>query len=248
MPHGRVFGGQLLAQSLLAAAATVGPSYVLHSMHAYFLRGGMLEEPVEYSVERLHDGRAFARRSVLAVQGDQQIYSMLASFHVAGVGSDFQRELEEAVPEPESLAPSRPDSADEEVVRWLQDRLFEFRAVPTRPGSSVPGGVWTRCVERLPDNPLLHMALLAFAADYALLQPIFQAAGVGEHQVFDLGLASLDHSAWWHRAARVDEWVYFAQAPMSVQGGRGLAMARAYDRSGLLVATMAQEGVLRQSA
>ena len=212
-PGGRVFGGQVLAQSVVAAQRTIGAERAVHSLHAYFLRAGDSSEPITFSVERLRDGRSFSARRVHALQFGRPILSMIASFQTAATGLDHQIPMP-AVPDPETL-PSieeRYAGIDTEVARyWVRHRPMDLRHVqqPIYLESAEPANeqaVWMRAVAPLPDDPALHAAVLAYASDYPLLEPVLRAHG---RSWSDPGIkaASLDHAMWWHRPARADEWL-----------------------------------------
>ncbi|MCM3657096.1 acyl-CoA thioesterase II [Agromyces mediolanus] len=253
MPLGRVFGGQVLAQSLMAAMHTVEPERIIHSMHGYFLRPGDVEHPITFSVDRLHDGRSFSTRRTHAFQNGEPILSLIASFQTRDEGLEHQLAMPEDLPDPESL-PSTADvlgTVDHDVARyWASERAFDMRHVPSPiylevAGERVPRqAVWMRAFGRLPDDPNQHRAALAYASDYSILEPILRAHGAA-WTTPGLKIASLDHAMWWHRDARVDEWLLFTQESPSAAGGRGLSLGRIYTRDGVLVASVAQEGMVR---
>ncbi|MGI9824107.1 acyl-CoA thioesterase [Agromyces sp. Marseille-Q5079] len=256
MPLGRVFGGQVLAQSLIAAMHTVDDERVLHSMHGYFLRPGDVDHPITFSVDRLHDGRSFSTRRTHAYQKGEPILSLIASFQTADEGVEHQLDMPSDLPDPESL-PSTADligHLDHAMAQfWANARAFDVRHVPSPIYLSVEGdrvprqAVWMRAVGRLPDDPKQHRAALAYASDYSILEPVLRAHGV-PWATRGLRVASLDHAMWWHRDARVDEWLLYVQESPAAQGGRGLAIGRIYTRDGLLVASVAQEGMVRVPA
>ncbi|GAA2461006.1 acyl-CoA thioesterase [Agromyces soli] len=253
MPLGRVFGGQVLAQSLMAAMHTVEPERVIHSMHGYFLRPGDVEHPITFSVDRLHDGRSFSTRRTHAFQNGEPILSLIASFQTRDEGLEHQLAMPADLPDPEGL-PSTADvlgTVDHDVARyWASERAFDMRHVPSPiylevEGERVPRqAVWMRAFGRLPDDPNQHRAALAYASDYSILEPILRAHGVA-WTTPGLKIASLDHAMWWHRDARVDEWLLYTQESPSAAGGRGLSLGRIYTRDGMLVASVAQEGMVR---
>ncbi|WP_210506150.1 acyl-CoA thioesterase II [Naasia sp. SYSU D00057] len=252
-PNGRVFGGQVLAQSLLAAVRTLAEDRIVHSMHAYFLRPGDVQHPITFSVDRIHDGRSFSTRRTQAYQQGLPILSMIASFQVEDVGLEHATPMPEGLPEPESL-PSAAEvlgAIEHPIARhWALSRPFDMRHVPSPVYVRVEGervahqAVWFRTIGPMPDEPNLHRAALAYASDYTILEPIQRRHGV-PWTTPGLKMASLDHAMWWHRFARVDEWLLYVQESPSAQGGRGLSQGRIYDRSGLLVASVAQEGMIR---
>ncbi|WP_353828373.1 acyl-CoA thioesterase [Agromyces sp. SYSU T0242] len=253
MPLGRVFGGQVLAQSIIAATNTVPDDRPLHSMHGYFLRPGDVEHPITFSVDRIHDGRSFSTRRTQAFQHGEPILSLIASFQTEDAGLEHQLEMPDDLPDPEGL-PSTADvlgHLDHDVARyWSSERAFDVRHIPSPVYLSVEGervpkqAVWMRAYGRLPDDPRLHRAALAYASDYSILEPVLRAHGVA-WATPGLKVASLDHAMWWHRDARVDEWLLFTMDSPSASGGRGLSLGRIYTRDGMLVASVAQEGMVR---
>jgi acyl-CoA thioesterase II len=253
MPLGRVFGGQVMAQSLTAAIRTIDEDRVVHSMHAYFLRPGDVSLPITFSVDRVHDGRSFSTRRTQAYQAGAPILSMIASFQTADDGFDHQLDMPEGLPEPESLSP------DEEALKhvdhpvaqhWATGRPFDMRHISSPIYFTVAGervahqAIWMKATGPLPDDPNLHRAALAYASDYSLLEPIFRRHGV-TWGMPGLKVASLDHAMWWHRFGRVDEWMLYVQESPNAIGGRGLALGRIYRRDGALMASVAQEGMVR---
>ncbi|MFB9309544.1 acyl-CoA thioesterase-2 [Agromyces hippuratus] len=253
MPLGRVFGGQVLAQSLIAAMRTVADDRTIHSMHGYFLRPGDVAHPITFSVDRLHDGRSFSTRRTHAFQNGVPILSLIASFQTEDDGVSHQVEMPTDLPDPETL-PSTADvlgAFDHDIARyWSNERAFDVRHVPSPvylrvEGERVPRqAVWMKAFGRLPDDLNMHRAALAYASDYSILEPILRAHGVA-WATPGLKVASLDHAMWWHRDARVDEWLLYTQDSPSASGGRGLSLGRIYTRDGELVASVAQEGMVR---
>ncbi|SIN73135.1 acyl-CoA thioesterase [Agromyces cerinus] len=253
MPLGRVFGGQVLAQSLIAAMRTVADDRTIHSMHGYFLRPGDVAHPITFSVDRLHDGRSFSTRRTHAFQNGVPILSLIASFQTEDDGVSHQVEMPTDLPDPETL-PSTADvlgAFDHDIARyWSNERAFDVRHIPspvylTVEGERVPRqAVWMKAFGRLPDDLNMHRAALAYASDYSILEPILRAHGVA-WATPGLKVASLDHAMWWHRDARVDEWLLYTQDSPSASGGRGLSLGRIYTREGVLVASVAQEGMVR---
>jgi acyl-CoA thioesterase II len=253
---GRLFGGQVIAQALMAAARTV-EGRLPHSLHAYFLKTGRHDVPVEFEVHRVREGRAFATRRVLALQDGEAILNLASSFQREEPGDEHQWPMPE-VPPPESLRSAhdqvrdslrgRPP-ADAQGRIWL-DRPPPVDWRPVHPPSfllSRPGEphqeIWFRFPPVSSDDPLLHRVLLAYASDLALLDVIARS------HAFEPGramLASLDHALWFQRSARVDEWLLFLQESPSAGGSRGLARGMIYTRSGALVANVAQEGLMRR--
>ncbi|MCR6689538.1 acyl-CoA thioesterase II [Cellulomonas sp.] len=252
-PSGRVFGGQVLAQALLAAGATVEPDRLPHSLHGYFLRAGVIDEPITFAVERLRDGRSFTARRTHALQGGAPILSMIASFQAEQEGLAYADEMPHDVPAPEDLRSAFDvlGPIDHPVAKfWTQEAAFDVRHVEgplyLGPAAERTGRqmVWFKALSPLPDDGLLHRALLAYACDQVMLEPVLRRSG--ESWVSrGMSIASLDHAMWWHRDVRVDEWLLYVQSTPSAQGGRGLGAARVFTRSGELVASIAQEGMIR---
>ncbi|WP_382304226.1 acyl-CoA thioesterase [Herbiconiux sp. UC225_62] len=253
MPNGRVFGGQVLAQSVIAAVRTVDPSRVVHSLHGYFLRPGDAALPITFAVDRIHDGRSFSTRRTQAYQNGVPILSAIFSFQTEDAGIEHQVEMPTDLPEPEDL-PSAAEvlsKIDHPIARtWARERAFDMRHIPSAIYLSVEGervahqAVWIKALGRLPDDPNLHRAALAYASDYAILEPVMRRHGIAWGRP-DLKMASLDHAMWWHRFARADEWLLYTQNSPSAGGGRGFALGSIYDRGGRLIASVAQEGMLR---
>lgn len=252
MPHGRVYGGQVLAQSIVAAQRTVEPERTAHSLHGYFLRPGDAEMPITFSVDRIHDGRSFSTRRTQAFQNGVPIFSMIASFEIESPGLEHQVPMPEGLPDPESLEPAGPSA---EVVVSLDrhdawDRPVEHRHIPTEAYGTQPEetvlrhAVWMRTPRRLPDDPALHRAALVYMTDMSIQETVLRAHGVS-WTTPGLKLASLDHAMWWHRDGRVDEWVLYVQESPSARGGRGLTQGRIYSRDGVLLASVAQEIMVR---
>ena len=252
MPHGRVFGGQVLAQSLVAASRTVSDRQV-HSLHGYFLRPGDINLPIRYSVDRLRDGRSFSTRRVQAYQKEEPIFSMIASFQVHDPGLEHQDEFPVDIPDPETL-PSAADLMGDNphpvAQYWSKARPFDMRHVPSPIYFKVEGepvahqAVWIRSLGPMPDSQELHTAALAYASDYSILESIYRRHGIAWSHP-GLKSASLDHAMWFHRPARVDQWMLYVQESPSAQGGRGLALGRIFSSTGELLATVAQEGMVR---
>ena len=254
MPHGRIFGGQVLAQSIVAAQRTVDDDRIVHSMHGYFLRAGDASTGLTLSVDRIHDGRSFSTRRAQAYQDGKPIFSMISSFQIPGPGLEHQEQMPSGIPSPESL----PDAL--EVLAGLaggdaRAAFFTEHPIETRyvqsplyvsvDGEHVPyNAVWVRIRRTMPDAPLLHRAALAFLSDHTIQDAVLRAHGV-PWATPGLKVASLDHAMWWHRDARADEWLLYVQESPSARGGRGLATGRLYHRDGELVASVAQELMVR---
>jgi acyl-CoA thioesterase-2 len=253
MPTGRVFGGQQLGQALVAASNTVEPDRFIHSMHGYFLRSGDMDLPITYSVDRIRDGRSFSTRRVQSYQNGEPLFSSIYSFQIAEKGLEHQDSLPEGIPEPESL-PKLIDLVsgmdDPSAQYWAKARPFDMRHIEKSIYFYVEGehvahqAIWFRTIDTLPDDQVLHNAALAYASDYSLLEPIYRRHGlVWSHP--GLMAASLDHAMWFHRPARVDEWLLYVQDSPNARGARGLSLGKIFNRQGELVATVAQEGIVR---
>ncbi|MEN9957691.1 MAG: hypothetical protein RIR46_1299 [Actinomycetota bacterium] len=253
MPHGRVYGGQVLAQSLVAATRTVESARVAHSLHGYFLRAGDITLPITFSVDRLRDGRSFSTRRVQAYQNGEPIFSMIASFQDVDPGLEHFEAMPSDITPPEQL-PSAADLMGDNphpvAQYWSKARPFDLRHVEKPIYFSVEGekvakqAVWLKALGELPDDANLHQAALAYLSDYTILESIYRRHGIAWSHP-GLKSASLDHAMWFHRPVKVDEWLLYVQNSPSAQGGRGLALGHIYTRDGLLVATVAQEGMVR---
>ena len=253
----RVYGGQVLAQALVAAARTVerdtDDGRRCHSLHAYFLLPGDVGAPIVYDVETLRDGGSFSTRRVTAIQHGRPIFNASLSFHRDEVGPEHQTAPAPEAPAPETLA-AEPALAERfavpEPVRTIltRDRPIDFRPVdPADPFAGVPreahAATWLRAAGDLPDDPVVHQALFAYASDWGLLGTVTQPHG---RSVFDgtIQAASLDHTVWFHRPFRADAWLLYAMEAPTAHGARGFARGAAYS-DGVLVASTAQEGLVR---
>jgi len=255
MPHGRIYGGQVLAQSLVAATKTIDTEGIrnIHSLHGYFLRPGDIELPIIFSVDRLRDGRSFSTRRVQAFQNELPIFSMIASFQDTDPGLDHQDDFPQNIPDPESLPTAAELLGESEhpvVQYWAKARPFDLRHVTAPIFFKVEGehvahqAVWIKSLGELPDDQNIHRAAIAYASDYTILESIYRRHGIAwAHR--GLKSASLDHAMWFHRDGRADEWMLYVQESPSAQGGRGLSLGRLFNRQGQLLATVAQEGMVR---
>jgi acyl-CoA thioesterase-2 len=252
--HGRLFGGQVAAQALVAAGRTID-GLPAHSLHAYFLRPGDPATPVVYTVDRIRDGRSFATRRVVGQQRGKAIFNMSVSFHAPEQSYEHQDVMPDAPP-------------PEDVPTWLErvnavwdklppqmkevapsDRPIDVRhvQVPTYLGGEPehgPSQVWIRAEGDVPDDPFVHQCLLAYATDISLLDNILRPHG----RLGKLGpmmVASIDHAVWFHRPMRIDEWLLYHQDSPAAFGARGFARGELYTRDGVLVASVAQEGLMR---
>ncbi len=254
----RVFGGQVICQALIAASRTVDPARPAHSLHAYFLRPGDPSAPIVYDVDRIRDGKSFTTRRVVAIQHGEPTFSMSVSFHGDEPGLVHQTKMP-AVPPPEAL-PDRAamragltEHAPLHVVRFLSDEQpIEFRFLdPARLAGRDPlepaQGLWLRTAGPLPDDPAVHRCALAFASDLTLLDTALFPHG---RTVLDSDLqsASLDHAMWFHRPFRADDWLLYVQESTVAAGARGFSRGQVFSRDGALVASVAQEGLIRVRA
>ncbi|MSR09111.1 MAG: acyl-CoA thioesterase II [Gammaproteobacteria bacterium] len=250
----QVFGGQVLGQALAAASRTVDGRTV-HSLHAYFLKRGDVQAPIIYEVDRARDGGTFSNRRVVAIQHGEQIFNMAASFQVAESGLEHQVAMPQ-VPQPDSLKDletlAREFSGElparmQRFLRW--ERPFFVRPVDPqqflfRDSLAPVKQLWMKTADGIPPDSFLHQALLAYMSDYELIGTATLPHGL--HATRDgLQLASLDHAMWFHRPVRVDEWLLFALDSPAAAGGRGLARGSVFTADGKLVATLAQEGLIR---
>ena len=253
---GSVFGGQALAQSLVAAQRTLDSAdRVAHSMHGYFILPGDVDAPIVYEVDRLRDGSSFTTRRIIAIQHGRAIFNMAASFQTPEPGDTHQTSMPD-VPPPDALA------SDMQLLEQIADRIpqhlhsfyteerpIEVRRAdpvdPFNPTSSSPvNHMWIRTRGTLPDTPLLHQAIFAYMSDYGLLSTALRPHGRSFLQP-NLQLASLDHAMWFHRPFRMDEWLlYSAESPVA-HGARGFVRGQVFTQDGTLVASVAQEGLMR---
>ncbi len=250
----QVFGGQVLGQALSAAQNTVDDR-VAHSLHAYFLRRGDMTAPIIYEVERARDGGSFSTRRVVAIQHGRPILNLAASFQNPEPGLEHQFEMPD-VPGPEGIKDLTDVAKDmlhhipAKMRRFLTDgRPFEFRHVETvnfERSEKLPPKrhVWIRAVDALPDNPVLHQNLLTYVSDYELLGTATMPHGLSFMRD-SVMMASLDHALWFHREVKMDEWLLYAMDSPSACGARGLSRGQVFTQDGMLVASTAQEGLMR---
>ena len=251
----RVFGGQVIGQALVAATRTV-EGLPPHSMHAYFLLAGDPKVPIVYNVDRIRDGKSFTTRNVVAIQHGRAIFSMSVSFHADESGLDHQVPMPD-VPKPDAL----PSDAEikEHILPQLPEAVRRYyereRPIELRPveysryiGKKPEDGrfnVWMRTTGQLPDDPAIHRCVLAYSSDLALLDT---ALIPHQRSVFDRNImaASLDHALWIHRPFRADQWLLYTQDSPNLHGARGFARGLIFAADGTLVASVAQEGLLRE--
>ncbi len=254
---GAVFGGQVLGQALSAAVQTVAPERHVHSLHAYFLRSGDVKRPIVYDVDRSRDGGSFSTRRVVAIQGGQPIFNMAASFQLDEVGFTHQDPMPHAPP-PESLPTEqeRFEAYASKVPPFLREQAVAERPIELRPCDpqddplrppprEARRSLWLKTIARLPDDPALHRYLLAYASDYSLVTTSLLPHGT-TWLTPGMQVASLDHAMWFHQPFRVDDWLLHVMDGEVAHGGRGLVRGRIFTRDGRLVASTAQEGLIRQ--
>lgn len=256
---GRVFGGQVFAQALVAARRTVPPERDAHSVHGYFLREGDFRAPIVYFVDRPRDGRSFTSRRVTAIQHGEAIFHLSASFHIDEPGLDHQAVMPD-VPSPDSLPSelelirARADQIAEPLRSIVtQERPLDIRPItPADPYArpekrslvTAQRQLWFRLAERIPDTPMLHQAVLAYASDYGFLPTALLPHGIAFRDP-TLFIASLDHTVWFHRPFRADEWLLYVSDSPSAFGARGFVRGQVFTQDGTMVASMAQEGLIR---
>ena len=250
----RVFGGQVIGQALVAACRTV-EGRPPHSMHAYFLLPGDPKVPIIYEVERIRDGKSFTTRQVKAIQHGHPIFSTAGSFHADEAGLTHQAPMPD-VPGPEklpseaevrkSILPTMPDPVRRyyERERPIELRPVEFERYLGKKFDDARFNVWIRATGRLPEDPAIHRCVLAYASDMTLLDSSLVPHG---HSVFEKEImaASLDHALWIHRPFRADEWLLYAQDSPNMGGGRGFSRGLIFTEGGKLIASVAQEGLVR---
>ena len=253
--YGNVYGGQVLGQALSAAYQTVPPERRAHSLHAYFLRSGDVSRPIVYNVDCIRDGRSFTTRRVVAVQKGQAIFNMAASFQIDEPGFEHQ-DPPPSVPGPEGLV-SEMELANriaDQIPAPIRQKLLYRRPIEVRPVNPMNPFApekraavryhWIKAIDRLPDDPAVHQCLLAYASDYGLVVTSLYPHGQSFWQPA-MHVASLDHVMWFHRDFRMDEWLLYAMQSPNASKARGLGLGKVYNRAGILVASAAQEGLIR---
>ena len=253
-PWGRVFGGQVLAQSIHAARVTVPEDRIVHSMHGYFILGGDPNQPIIYNVDRIRDGRSFTTRRVVAIQKGRAIFNMSASFQIKEKGFSHQIPMPD-VPPPEAVETDKEwiepykKQLPEMYKRYQIDRPIEFRPVekfnPINPKKERPfRHIWIKANGPISDDPLLQREILAYACDYNLM-----ATSLLPHRdrfkIQDMQMASLDHAMWFHGDVKVDEWLLYALDGPSASNSRGFSRGSFFNQRGELVASVVQEGLIR---
>jgi len=239
----RTFGGLVAGQAMVAAVKTVDPMFAVHSLHAYFLGPGTPDQPIAFEIDRIREGRSFVARRVTGVQGSRAIFSMAASFHVSEAGPEHQLRRPDT-PSPEELDPEW--TARKGLAQFLRDEWpdWDLRPVPRKQTPAVDGTprqqVWFRYRGHLPEDPLFHVCALTYMSDLTLL-----SAAVEPSRPERVELASLDHALWFQRPFRADDWLLYDQASPSATAGRALTQGRIFTRTGALVASVTQEGLMR---
>ena len=252
----RVFGGQTIAQALVAAQRTVNPDRHVHSLHGYFMRPGDTKVPIIYEVDRIRDGGSFTTRRVVAIQHGHAIFSLEASFQVEEQGLEHQVPMPLNVPAPDTLMTQQEligkfgDAVPEGIKRyWERDRPIDMKPVmlkhyTSREKLAPEQNIWIRTAGPVPADRATQAAVLAYLSDMTLLDTSTFAHG---RAVFDpdIQAASLDHAMWFHRPHRLDDWILYTQDSPSSQGSRGFTRGALYGRDGTLIASVAQEGLIR---
>lgn len=254
----RVFGGQVIAQALIAAQRTVNGDRLVHSLHSYFMRPGDPLVPIVYQVERIRDGASFCTRRVVAIQHGKAIFSMSASFQIIEDGFDHQIRMPDVTPPEKLMSEEQMQAAflakAPVSIRkyWSNKRPVEIRPVSlthyiSKEKLEPQQDIWVRAVGDVPEDPRLQSAILAYLSDMTLLDTSLYAHGT---TIFDpaIQVASLDHAMWFHRPCRLDDWLLYTQDSPSASGARGLTRGSIFTRQGELVASVAQEGLIRKRA
>lgn len=250
-PGGRLFGGQVLAQCVMATSATVASERPIHSLHGYFLRPGHDDVELILGVEDLRDGGSFTTRRVQAYQNGEPILSAIASFQLTQPGLEHQDAMPD-VPGPDDLPSldSLVSAGDARIEGWVLKRPFEIRPLDPELQSGFHGErqprqrFWLRAITHFSSDPVRNAAAAAYASDYSLLEPVLRVHGLS-YADRRLRVASLDHAMWWHGPIDLNDWILFDLASPAAENGRGLGTGRIFDRSGKLLATVAQQGMVR---
>ncbi len=255
---GNLFGGQVLGQALSAAYETVPAQRFVHSLHAYFLRPGNARKPIIYNVDCIRDGKSFTTRRVTAVQKGRAILNMAASFQVDEPGFEHQVPAPQA-PGPEGIPSDSERAAKvaDQIPEAIRDKILCRKPIEIRPVNPVnPFApekreplryVWLKAIGRLPDDPVMHQCMLAYASDFGLVLTALYPHGHSFWQPH-MQVASLDHAMWFHRDCRLDDWLLYVMKSPNAGKARGLSNGRIYTRDGILVASVSQEGLIRHRA
>lgn len=251
----RVFGGQVAGQALVAASRSADPEFELHSLHSYFLRPGDTRVPIIYQVQRIRDGRSFETRRVVAMQHGREIYSQTTSFQKPEDGYEHSDLMPEVAAPDQGLALADLAAArsEEELRHWqhewagldMRHMGMSGRGLEVNPDTPAQARLWVRVDGELPEDPVIQKAAFTYASDLTLIGATLVPHGIHINSP-KLQPASLDHTIWFHRPLRADDWWLYDQFSPSASGGRGLALARVFSQSGELVATVAQEGLIRR--
>ncbi|NKI27032.1 acyl-CoA thioesterase II [Arenibacter sp. 6A1] len=256
-PWGRVFGGQVLGQSLYAAYQTVAKDRIAHSMHGYFILGGDLDIPITYEVDNIRDGNSFTTRRVVAKQNGKAIFNMSASFQVAEEGPDHQINMPNVL-NPDQLMTSmeqilamkNTDPETYEIIKSTHPKIFEFKPTDRLTYKLVKNGpplnhMWMRTTQPIKASLPLQQQILAYASDYNILMTasLPHREQLSPSRTF---YASLDHAIWFHRDFKIDDWLLYAMDSPSASNARGFSRGSIFDKNGVLVASVAQEGLMRQ--
>ncbi|MYM19586.1 acyl-CoA thioesterase II [Brevibacterium sp. 5221] len=252
-PGGRLFGGQVLSQCVMATSATVDDDRPIHSFHGYFLRAGHDDVELLLGVEDLRDGGSFTTRRVQAYQDGTPIFSGIASFQLRQSGLEHHDEMPAGVPRPEDVAPLQDmlaASDNPHVAGWVLKRPFDIRPIGGEIHSHFHGPqapdqrFWLRAATAFPTDPVRNAAAAAYASDYSLLEPTLRAHGLSWSDA-RLRMASLDHAMWWHAPIDFNDWLLFDYRSPAAENGRGLGIGRIFSRDGRLLASVAQQGMVR---
>jgi len=252
---GAVFGGQVLGQALSAAYQTVPEGRSAHSLHSYFLRSGDAQKPIVYNVDCIRDGKSFTTRRVVALQKGHAIFNMAVSFQTAEGGFDHQSSAPQ-VPGPQGITPELELAMRiaDRIPESIRDKILCKKPIEIRPVNPInpfapekrnpQRFVWFKAIDKLPDDPMVHQYLLAYASDFGLVGTSLYPHG---HSFWEpqMQVASLDHAMWFHRDFRMDDWLLYAMESPNAFGARGLNNGRVYTRAGKLVASVTQEGLIR---
>lgn len=254
---GQVFGGQVLGQALSAATQTVPEGRAVHSLQSYFLRPGQVDKPIVYEVDRSRDGQSFATRRVVAIQGGKPIFHLSASFQKDEPGFEHSSAMPQGLAGPDGLTTEHElwKQQIDLVPDFLRPRVLADRPIEIRPVDPVNNfaptkkdprhAIWVRAAGALREDPALHACLLAYCSDFSFISTAMRPHGVSWIDP-TMQTASIDHVMWFHRPFRMDDWLLHAMESPSASGSRGLVRGTFFDRAGRLVASTAQEGLMRR--